>query len=288
MSRRAVRCLLLGILATQGCRDQPSQPGVYALRVDQIDAPDRVTDELPRGWVRRTFDAALSDAPSLVPAGVGEQPELATTLRFAELHDGRGTRVLRLEVAADAPPDHAGLDFQATVELERSDGTVEIQRDLPVAVSRAAAVLQAKLVLARGEVEHVATLLRDEDPELNLLALDWVARKRRRDMADDVAKMLDHGDERVVLRAVECIGVVGGPQHVGQLVASARLADRGHAGRLYEALAAVGGDEARGFLEFAARNEDDPDLAAVAQRALERVDRARLPERQPPPPRGHR
>ena len=287
MSRRAWTCLLLGVLAAPGCREENAEPGVYALRVDDIEAPTRDTEALPKGWVRRTFDAALGEAPGLVPAGQGAQPELGTRLRFAELHDGKGTRVLRLEVAAESPPHHAGLDFQATVELERTDGSVEMKRDLPVATARAVAVLQAKLVLSRGEADAIARLLRDEDPELNLLALDWVARNRRRDMADQVATLLDHEDQRVVLRAVECVGLVGGPEHVGELVAKARLADRGHAGRLYEALASVGGDEARGFLEFAARNEDDPDLAVLAKRALERVDRAAFPET-PPPARGHR
>ena len=66
------------------------------------------------------------------------------------------------------------------------------------------------------------------------------------------------------------------------------------------ALARLGGPEAEGFLEFAARNEDEPDLRAAAERALRKVAEssivepssrtARLSNRSPnrSPNRGHR
>ena len=112
------------------------------------------------------------------------------------------------------------------------------------------------------------------NPELILLALGWAATHEQRENADAVAALLGHPDERVELAAIETLGKVGAPDHARQLVASAKLADRAHTGRLYEALAEIGGDEAFGFLDFAARNEDDPALAEIAQRALEQVQTA--------------
>jgi hypothetical protein len=94
---------------------------------------------------------------------------------------------------------------------------------------------------------------------------------RGREYADEVARLVPHPDERVALRAVECLGVVGEPRHARVLVQTPRLADRAYAQRIYDALARLGGEEAQGFLEFAARNEDDPLMMEVAADALSRL-----------------
>ena len=201
-------------------------------------------------------------------------PELPTEVRYGELADAGGSPVLRVELDVE-PPDalrsELPPDLSATVELTRVDGRISVPRDLPVALERAVAVLDARLILARGGDAERAALLGQDDAEIIVLALDWVEANRARDLADAVAELVDHEEERVALRAVECIGVVGGPQHVRALIRRPRIADVAHANRLYEALANLGGDHAIGFLEFAARNEDDPDLAGLAQRALARI-----------------
>ena len=151
-------------------------------------------------------------------------------------------------------------------------------------------MLEAKLALADDDRVAINRLLKAEDPELVLLALEWVHRRRDPAFADAVASLVDHDDDRVVSLAVDCLGRVGTAQHVDTLLRSARLAQRDHAFRLYEALAGLGGDQARGFLLFAARNEDDPALAEAARRALERIDRRPSPGRGAPQAvaRGHR
>jgi hypothetical protein len=162
------------------------------------------------------------------------------------------------------------------VELERRDQTIDLRRDLPVAVERALALVDTKVTVVRGTPDDLRALLADEDPEVVLLVLDGVQRRRLRELGDAVFGLVEHSEERVALRAVECLGVVGGEEHAPGLVRLARLADRAHANRLYETLANLGGEHAHGFLAFAARNEDDPELASLAERAL-----ARLEARQP-------
>lgn len=198
---------------------------------------------------------------------------------------------MRLMLNMDVPVDLKGVldELEATVEVERAGGDSSVREDLPMAAERAVAVLDAKVLLARTP-RAAASLLRDIDPEIVLIALDWVRDQRDRGATDAVAALLHHRDSRVALLAIEVLGDVGGADEARTLIASARLSDRDHTGRLYEALAALGGPEAEGFLAFAARNEDDPALARLAERALGQARRS-APRTEPTAnaiPRGHR
>ncbi len=207
-----------------------------------------------------------------------------------ELRDADGILV-RLTLSLEVPPDLAGVIdvLEATVEVSRAQGDSAIREDLPLAAEQAAAVLDAKVQLARTP-QNAATFLRDPDAEIALVALDWVDTQRDRTAAPVVEHMLRHPDDRVMLRAIEVLGQIGSPADVPALIAAARLNDRAHTGRLYEALAALGGPDAEGFLSFAARNEDDPALAQLAQRAFDMAQQS-MPRAEAPPVtarRGHR
>lgn len=208
----------------------------------------------------------------------GEGPELAARLRYEERTTADGVPVLHAHLVVEPDPalaaelEAADQSLDANVELERRDRTIDLRRDLPVAVERALALVDTKVTTLRGTPSELTALLSDEDPEVVLLVLDGVERRRLRELGDAVFGLVEHPEERVALRAVECLGVVGGPEHASGLVRLARLADRAHANRLYETLASLGGEHARGFLAFAARNEDDPELATLAERALARLD----------------
>lgn len=205
--------------------------------------------------------------------------------------DGIDGMTVRLRLEMQVPPDLTGVldELEATVEVFHATGDSAIREDLPLAAERAADLLDAQVQLAR-DPRAAATFLRDPDAEIALVALDWVEAQRDVHAAPVVAEMLRHPDDRVMLRAVEVLGVVGTSAEVPALIATARLNDRAHTGRLYEALAGLGGPDAEGFLAFAARNEDDPALAKLAERALDVAQRT-VP-RAPEPPitarRGHR
>lgn len=273
-----------------GCGSEPEQTAAteYRLRIDRVVGPQRQTDQ------RLVRESVAETAGPARWFSADQGPELPTEVRYASLVEADGVPVLRVELEVDAPSElRAGLapDMSATIELTRTDGAVQMGRDLPVALERAVAILDARMTLARGTQAERTGVLADEDPEIVVLALDWVEARRARDMADAVVGLVGHEDARIALRAVECIGVVGSPEHARHLVVRPRTGDRAHANRLYEALANLGGDDAAGFLEFAARNEDDPAMAELAQRALTRV-RAHPQGSEPPAVwvagRGHR
>lgn len=277
------RALLTGLLAVLAACREPA-PVVdeatrsFRLQVENIIARP-IDGAVPSAAAVREglATAAARRASFQVDAAAAT---LVTDVAVGEVESAAGGRILRVEFTAAVPAGLQallGAELDATIELERNDGTLSAAEDLPVALARGVGVLDAKLQLATGAMAQAKALLDDEDPEIVVLALEHIARKRWRSLAADVAARLPSTDERVAAAAIEALGAVGGPEHTATLLRHTRLADRDQAERLYEALATLGGDQARGFLEFAARNEDDPGLAEVAQRALRRLQRAGEP-----------
>ena len=279
-------------LAGPGCRDDGEAAGRrLGLEVTDI-ALGEVGGALEETVVRDSIAEAVRTAKRLAVDPRAERvASLKGRMAIGAIESPQGGPILRVELVADTPTTlHASLGsrLDATVELERMDGTLQPAEDVPVAVGRAVAVLDAKLVLAEAEPDDVRRLLADPDPEIVLLALEHVGRRRMRAVAEDVAALLPNDDDRVVATAVECLGLVGSTEHTAVMLKHVRLADRAQAQRLYEALAVLGGDEAAAFLEFAARNEDDPALADVARGALRRLHAPAGTEGGEPELRGHR
>jgi hypothetical protein len=295
--RRSVRGLAAIVavsgLAGPGCRDDDREAGGRRLGLDVTDiAFADVGGEIDETVVRDSVAEAVRTAKRLAADPAAERVgSLRGRIAIGAIESPQGGPILRVELVADTPTTlHAsvGSRLDATVELERVDGTLQPAEDVPLAVGRAVAVLDAKLVLAGADADDVRRLLADTDPEIVLLALEHVGRRRMRAVADDVAGLLPNDDDRVVAAAVECLGLVGSSEHTAVMLKHVRLADRAQAQRLYEALAVLGGDEAAAFLEFAARNEDDPALADVARGALRRLHAPAGTDGALPELRGHR
>lgn len=262
-------------LITLGCREGADgggrRLGLQLQSVEIVPRDDGHLEEAVRTGVIEAVARARSLAADPVREGVAS---LVGRIAVGAIESPDGAPILRVELVADTPAAlHAAIGprLDATVELERMDGTLRPEEDVPVAVGRAVAVLDAKLVLSGGDPADVRRLLADPDAEVVLLALDHAGRQRMRAVADDVAALLPNDDDRVMAAAVECLGLVGSAEHTPVLLRHVRLGDRAQAQRLYEALAVLGGEDAAEFLEFAARNEDDPALADVARGALRRV-----------------
>lgn len=148
---------------------------------------------------------------------------------------------------------------------------------LVAASDRAAAAIRARLRLAYGEPGVVRELLGASDIQLIVIGLEWIRRTRDATHIDRVATLIGHVDANVSATAVEIVGEIGDVRHAPLLIQHVRLADPGHTHRTYEALARVGGDQAEGFLRFAARNEDEPERQAAARLALDKLMRSTDP-----------
>ena len=172
---------------------------------------------------------------------------------------------------------HVELEVPARLRAQFDVATITARAEVPVAMlsrpalasaaEMALGVLELRLALAEGQSDAAAALLRTEDPELRLLALEWVRDHPGAGLADAVAGQLEHEQPQVVTLALEVLAAVGDERHAGAVV---RRAERspGLASQAYRTLAALGGPDAVGFLRFATDNEDDPGLRAEAERAL--------------------
>ncbi len=273
--------LLGGLTLGSGCREAERQP--FHLQVVSIDAHGGPT--LPDDRVHAIIRRSLERSPSFTPAerdqrSGGRKDTLFATLEYRELPDasdhGRDLMV-RLNVQ---PPDQlvdrlgpGGLDV--TVLLERAAGEADLAPDLQLATDRLATILQARIDLATGTEGAVDRLLGSSDPDLIILTLEWIRdhghEREAASAADRVAELINHDDEEVGLLAIDTIGRIGGPQHVSAVLERIQMTNSPQVSRAYDAIARLGGPEAEGFLEFAARNEDEPDRRAAAERALRRV-----------------
>lgn len=223
---------------------------------------------------------------------------LIASFEYRELPDAADHgRDLMVRLSVETPEALAGElgpeGLDVTVLLEREAGEADLSTDLQLAADRVAAVLQARLDLARRSEGAIAALLSSGNTDLVVLTLEWIRDHPRdahaRGSADLVAELIKHPEDRVGLLAIETIGAIGGPEHVPALLERIQLADPHQVNRAYDALARLGGPEAEGFLKFAARNEDEPDRRAAAERALREVgDRGPVQADERAAHRGHR
>jgi hypothetical protein len=292
-------------IAVGGCK--ASEPQSFALRVISIDTHGGPA--LPEDRVRAIVRRSLEHSPSFVPAerdqrsGTTHGDTLVATFEYRELPDASDHgRDLMVRLLVEVPESLAGelgpegLDI--TVLLERAAGEADLAYDLQLATDRVATILQARTDLARGTEGAVARLLESRHPDQVdqiIMALEWIRghahHAQARDSADRVAALLQHQDDRVASLAIECIGEIGGAEHVAALLTRIQVADTDQVNRAYDALARLGGPEAEGFLEFAARNEDEPIRRAAAERALQSVAESAIVDprsRSRQPNRGHR
>jgi hypothetical protein len=287
--RVAMRFGMLGLLGllglgSLGCRGGEPAMDVYYVRLTSVDhhGGPHVPEDRVHAILRRSLDVAPSFSPAERDqrSGGGAGTILAATIEYRELPDpdeqGRDLLVrLAIETPRDLVDELGGEGLDATVLLERV-GDADLGDDLQLAADRLARIVQARTDLARRSPGTIAALLDDPDPQLVALTLEWVRDHRDEPpavaMRHRVTELINHPDADVRLLAIETIGMIGGPEDVGVLLERIELNDAAQVARTYDALAHLGGAEARTFLEFAVRNEDEPERQHAAERALQRLD----------------
>jgi hypothetical protein len=262
MGRSLVAALVL-FLGACGAREA----GRYPVEVDRVAAAGpALTAEL-----RAAVDRGVARSPEFGDAtGSLEALRLAAWISASDqtnrMHAAApprapgGTEFVHVEL--EVPAELRGeFDVAAiTARAPRTD-------DLDAAVASALQVLELRLALARGEATAAGTLLGFADPDLSLLALEWIRDHPRAELADAVAGAVEDPSPEVGALALEVLAQVGDARHASAVV---RRVERspGLARPAYAALGRLGGADAVGFLRFAAANEDDPRLREEAERAL--------------------
>ena len=275
MGLRSITGLWVVALGLAGCG--ATEVGRSPVHVDRVVAGSP-EDEAA---LREAVTAALDDGRDFAAASGA----LGGALRlgaWVSPSDQAGPRVSAAdpEVRPAEMYLHVELEVPARLRSQFDVATITAQAQLPGGVTSgpglasaaqtAVGVLELRLALAAGHSEAAAALLQAEDPELRLLALEWVRDHPSGGLADAVAGQLEHESPQVVVLALEVLAEVGDERHAGAVV---RRVERspGLAREGYRALAALGGPDAVGFLRFATDNEDEPGLHGEAERALARA-----------------
>lgn len=280
--------LLLGFLFSCAAPVPDAPP--YGFAVGQVQTDDALPVARVREVVTRELAASSLFSSELAPA-------LPVDVRVRAMEDGRGRTVLRLSLRMETPPARKPFlpdGLVATVQVEPAGAAVDPEADLPFAARRAAAVLEARVLLSGLRSHDVAAVLRSSDEEIVGLSLEFVRDYEVPGVESSLVQLLAHESDDIAGLALEALGALGDERHVEPILREARLSDRRHTFALYETLGRLGGPRAEAFLDFAVRNEDDPQLSVAAEQALSRARDPNRPARVAPPggsgtiARGHR
>jgi hypothetical protein len=247
-----------------------------AVMIEQVTAP---SPEL-EGLARTAIGAAVAGSSDFAGEGAGLAGALRLVGWVSASDQGGRPQAGRPQVGGAVPAAlflylelevpaalRRQFDVPAIVARAQLDGVVPSEAGLRSAATTALEVLALRLALAGGDAEAAALLLRSEDPELVLLALEWTRDHPNPLLADAVAVQVGHADLQVVRLALEVLAQIGEGRHASAVVRRVErwpaLAREG-----YATLAVLGGPDAVGFLRFAAANEDDLELQREAERAL--------------------
>ncbi|MEX1365518.1 MAG: hypothetical protein AB1Z98_20490, partial [Nannocystaceae bacterium] len=172
---------MLPVLLAVGCRAEASgeadRAQAYVLELEGGVRGSRGQE----AWAQDVLADGLGQTRWLRSDGRG--PRLSAQVRFDERELEPGGPVLRVLLSVEPDPeltvalDAVDEELEAHVELERRDHTVDLRRDLPFAIHRALAIIDAKITVARGDVHDLEALLASADPEVVIVAMGGIMRR---------------------------------------------------------------------------------------------------------------
>ena len=127
--------------------------------------------------------------------------------------------------------------------------------------------------LRTGSLADLLAALGDRDADVRRQAVRAAAYRRAREAVPRLIALLDDPQEDLRDMALGALSDIGDPQAVKALTSRVKFGDVDQLRRVIDPIAAMGGEEARAFLEFVASGHEDPEMRKLARSALERMDR---------------
>jgi hypothetical protein len=190
-----------------------------------------------------------------------------------------GDDLLERQGQGTSPGFQAGVAF----ELDTKD---ESAGQMKLAVRQALMDIDFQAELALGSKEHLVKALETaKDHQRLLTAIDIVALRRARKAVPRLIALLKHRDQRISDRAIGALVALGDRSAVKPLTRLAKFEDTEKLAKLIDGIGALGGAEAKSYLEFVAGGHPDADIRDLAAEALRRTRRMRegasTPAREP-------
>jgi hypothetical protein len=284
----AALCIALGAVATAtGCPVDREGEGRTA--------PD---DRLEVGRVATEFHAFGADAEPIelstsLDGLVRTEVSKSRSLRLREGSEEARRRGAKLRVRAMVAPDGTTGELHAIVSarLDRT-GSIPLSADIDAvrpgaskggqldesiyvrhlekAVREAVQGLDEQVRLLRGGNSTLVDALESPEPSVRVAAARELGERRAREAVEPLCSLLRREEGHVGEAAVGALAAIGDRRAVPCLIDWAGD-DEQRLVLVIDPLAAVGGDEARAFLEMVASGHESPGIRRVAEHALERA-----------------
>jgi hypothetical protein len=295
-----VRALLsLGLVFALGaCKPKapppPLLPVVSEVRVnDRTHAPENLGLDTAALAARASAVLVESgDLPVRLDAGTGPRYRLRVEVQTAALQNEKKDKgVLRVLVDLRLQPlgekgDNL-LSYEQTAVAERewdpkAPGELKTlaQAHAQRAIEDVVKGVGARLKLARGDTAALKAAIEGKDADLKLEAMRVAGERKLKDLVPQVIPLLKSEDRETRDRAVGTLSSIGDPRAVKPLTELARFRDLADLPIVLDALSAIGGDEARSYLEFVSSGHESPEIRELAKKAIDHMQR-----RTAPPPR---
>ena len=198
--------------------------------------------------------SGTADAPEIVAKvrlRIAVRPASGAATRFNEDVAAVGQTPLVAEGA-----DQARAVFQRLVE--------RIAGDLLLAYA-------GRLKLWEADVREIASTLQSVDNELRVEALHVIGARQLRALIPTALQLLSDEDEGVRDAALGALVALRERSAVKALAESRQMRDTREMRKILDAIASLGGSEARDYLSFVAETHDDEEIRAMASEALDRL-----------------
>jgi hypothetical protein len=197
--------------------------------------------------------------------GNADDLEMGVRLRLRMMVRPEGTPLSRFEENTLALGQAPLQTKDAEAARRAFDRLVErTTRDLIKAYAR-------RQKLWSDDEKEIEKALASEDEDLRLEALRVVREHRLRAFAPAVLRLLEDDDENVRDAALGTAVELEERRAVKVLTESRAMRDGREMRKILDAIASLGGEEAREYLQFVAETHDDDEVREMAKAALERL-----------------
>jgi hypothetical protein len=224
----------------------------------------------------RRLGPGVVDVPAGVPKGWAGR---GGTIHAVLTYDRGGTAkapsiLMTAEVALDLDGDALGAAARAAGEarVDASGEAATVDALAATLVDQVATELTAKLTLRAGTSADLVAAVNGDDPEAAAWALELGGERGDPALKDAALEDLK-GSVRARTAAIQYLVALGDPSTVPALTATVDFADRDQLAAIIEAVTAIGGQDARDFLDMLSAGATDSETMDRAKDGLRRLDK---------------
>jgi hypothetical protein len=297
MSRRVLlMAAVIALAVPWACKRQgtaPRRPVLVEIgvvdRTPTSDRPARLDLAAVREEIARQQREAgvFTVAPGPAPGPREEAFRQRVDVELDEdVRDGQGLAravVLVVIERVDGPPDaprlEAGGGAEKAYPLETPDVGVVFTDLVKRVVKDVTRGLLQRERLRQADVGAIVAALGSSDAETRLAAVNVAAERRDPKTVPALVERLNDAEDVIRDRALGALVEVGDRRGVGPLTRQTKFRDLDGMRKVVDAIASLGGDEARSYLEFVASGHEERDIRDLAREALERLQRKEARDR---------